>query len=167
MSLNRAIVARGRRGWITGLSPPHLLVGLSQMYSIRVPLRAAAGLACHVGERPWWLKKSPKKRGKRKAKRRAFGMMGDSDINFIDFDDYAPNNDFTDVMFSHHLQQSVLRPTRITDLISKLIVNVDVDVFSAQSSQHPLSTANHLDRQPTSSIHFFLFPNHLRLPAPD
>ena len=44
---------------------------------------------------------------------------------------------------------------------------VFIHAFSAQSAQHPLPAANHLDCQPTSSIHFFELPNHLRLPAPD
>ena len=48
-------------------------------------------------------------------------IMGDFNINLMDYENRAQTNDFISMMFSHHLQPSVLHPTRITDSISTVI----------------------------------------------
>ena len=49
---------------------------------------------------------------------------GGFNINLIDYSNHAPTNDFTNIMFSQHLQPSILHPTRITDTTSTLIDNI-------------------------------------------
>ena len=53
--------------------------------------------------------------------------MGDFNVNVIDYDNHAPTNDFVNMMFPHHLQPSVLHPTRIMDSSSTLIDNIFVN----------------------------------------
>ncbi len=54
-------------------------------------------------------------------------IMGDFNINLMNYDNHAQTNDFINLMFSHHLQPSVLHPTRITDTTSTLIDNIFVN----------------------------------------
>ena len=51
-------------------------------------------------------------------------IMGDFNINLIDYANHTPTNDFINMMFSHHLQPSVLHPIRITATTSTLIDNI-------------------------------------------
>ena len=54
-------------------------------------------------------------------------VMGDFNINLIDYANHTPTNDFINMMFSQHLQPSVLHPTRITETTSTLIDNIFVN----------------------------------------
>ena len=62
-------------------------------------------------------------------------IMGDCNANLIDDANYAPTNDFINMIFSHHLQPSVIHPTRITDSTSTLIDNIFVTNFIGQNIQ--------------------------------
>ena len=53
--------------------------------------------------------------------------MGDFNINLLDYTNHNPTNDFINMMFSQHLQPSVLHPTRITETTSTLIDNIFVN----------------------------------------
>ena len=52
--------------------------------------------------------------------------MGDFNVNLIEYENHTQTNDFINMMFSQHLQLSVLHPTRITDTTSTLIDNIFV-----------------------------------------
>ena len=54
-------------------------------------------------------------------------IMGDFNINLLDYANHNPTNDFINMMFSQHLQPSVLHPTRITETTSTLIDNIFVN----------------------------------------
>ena len=53
--------------------------------------------------------------------------MGDFNTNLIDYASHAATNDFINMMYSYHLQPSVLHPTRITDKTSTLINRIFVN----------------------------------------
>ena len=53
--------------------------------------------------------------------------MGDFNLKLVDYANHSPTNDFINMMFSHHLQQSVLHPTLITATASTLIDNIFIN----------------------------------------
>ena len=54
-------------------------------------------------------------------------VMGDFNNNLMNYENPTPTNDFINMMFSQHLQPSVLHPTRLTDTTSTLIDNIYVN----------------------------------------
>ena len=53
--------------------------------------------------------------------------MEDFNTNLIDYANHYQTNDFNNMMFSQHLQSSVLYPTRITETTITLIDNIFVN----------------------------------------
>ena len=62
-------------------------------------------------------------------------IMGDFNIDLLIYEKDTPTNEFINMMFSHHLQPSVLHPTRITDTSATLIDNIFVSNASDSNIQ--------------------------------
>ena len=53
--------------------------------------------------------------------------MGDFNINLLEYANHTQTNDFINMMFSQHLQPSVLHPNHITETTSTLMDNIFVN----------------------------------------
>ena len=51
-------------------------------------------------------------------------VMGDFNINLLNYENHTPTNDFINTFFTNHLQPLILQPTRVTDSTSTLIDNI-------------------------------------------
>ena len=51
-------------------------------------------------------------------------IMGDFNINLLNFENHTLSSDFINTMFSNHFQPLILQPTRVTDSTSTLIDNI-------------------------------------------
>ena len=81
-------------------------------------------------------------------------IMGDFNINLIDYSNHAPMNDFINMMFSHHLQPSIFHPTRITDTTSTLIDNIFIS-HSLSDHLPQFCTISDFKHDYKSSSHLF------------
>ena len=45
-------------------------------------------------------------------------IMGDFNINLLNYENHTPTSDFINTFFTNHLQPSILQPTRVTDTTS-------------------------------------------------
>ena len=65
-------------------------------------------------------------------------VMGDFDINLLNYENHTLTNEFINVIFSFHLMPSTLHPTRITDTTSTFIDNI----FLSNTTDSDISGGN-------------------------
>ena len=62
-------------------------------------------------------------------------IMGNFNINLLNYENHTPTSDFLNTFFTNHLQPLILQPTRVTSSTSTLIDNIfSNDVTSSISS---------------------------------
>ncbi len=54
-------------------------------------------------------------------------IMGDFNINLLNYENHTATNEFLNMMFSYHFQPSTLHPTRFTDISSSIIDNIYIN----------------------------------------
>ena len=54
-------------------------------------------------------------------------IMGEFNIDLLNYDSHTATNEFANMMFSHHFQPCILHPSRITDASSTIIDNIYVN----------------------------------------
>ena len=87
-------------------------------------------------------------------------IMGDFNINLLNYETHTATNDFVNMMFSNHFQPSILHPTRITDTSSTIIDNI----FINSATENRVCGGNILslisDHLPQFAVLYGITPNY-------
>ena len=73
-------------------------------------------------------------------------LLGDFNINLLNYNVHQPTNDFVDSLASNHIIPYILRPARLTSLSKTLIDNIFSNILSSEiiSGNLTVTSSDHL-----------------------
>ena len=67
-------------------------------------------------------------------------VMGDFNINLLNYESHNDTNEFTNSMVSHHMLPQILQPTRVTDHSAIVIDNIFTNATNFETISRPFFT---------------------------